>query len=610
MPNSKARWVRSLAIALAISTLPGCGSHSSSPPDASPPPDASSPPTVVAPSVTLTPDFLTRVVGQPITLSWSSTNATGCTASGGWSGMKSTAGQEVVQTSSGQLGGLDFVLSCSGAGGDASAIASIQIDTELTSRVESAVAIGSDDALHGGTVTAGPQPTNGSGAPLTVSASVDAVKGGSAFVNVLATQAPVSLLVAIDDLTGSPSYYAIDLSHQSATATADDRGNLVYADRRANVAITVSEAARHGQVLPAAGTFSYDLLVTFSSQVSENDLTISVVAQYAAAGAAGPEAAADPGALSPPATSHVTFNTTAVSSQTLQVTLSWNADVDIDLHVTPPGGSEIGFDNPSGSGGTLDVDAFPVCEPPLGHSEHISWGSNTPPPHIYTIRPNYYDSCGVTTSVRYVVTVSKGLVQQSYVGTFTPSEANADAGTDPAKLVYTAILDSAQTDSGLLSRLLLAEVKNPGFSSYDASGATTGMQAIASLVRNRGTSPSTFGASDGSVRGIITAPGQFAGFSGGVSATIEQRVARVTTPATALVAFKAFWESMFSIAEGNSVTDPFATVTKIGGKDVEAGTWGVRTAGTGSPGSNFVLEPDGADIAGQDFYTIVKGLIH
>ena len=597
--KTKARGIRSIAITLAISAVFGCSD--------------SSPPTVVAPSVTLTSDFLTRVVGQPFTLSWSSTDATSCTASGGWSGTKDTAGQEAVQTSASQPGSMDFVLACSGAGGDASAIVSIQIDTELTNRVQSAVVIGSDDSLYSSTVTTGAQPTNGSGAPLTVSPTIDAVKGGSAFINVVATQAPVSLLVAINNLGGNPSYYTIDLTHSSAAATADDAGNLVYADPHANVTIAVSEAAKQGQMATAA-TFSYDILLAFSDQVPENGLMISVVAQYAptaatAATAVADHAAAAPDALSPPATSQVTFNTAAVSSQTLQVTLAWNADVDIDLHVSPPGGNELGFDNPSGSGGTLDVDAFPACSDPPGRVEHISWGTNTPAPHVYTIRPNYYDNCDVTTTVRYVVTISKGVVQQRYVGTFTSSEANQNAGTDPAKLIYTAILDSADTDAGLMSRLLLAEVKNPGFTSYDASQATTGMQAIASIVSNRGRSPSTFGASDGSVRGIITAPGQFAGFSGGVSPTIEQRVARVTTPATALVDFKAFWESMFSIAESNSVTDPFATVTKIGNKDVEAGTWGVRTAGSGSPGSNFVLEPGGADISGQDFYTVVKGLI-
>jgi hypothetical protein len=52
--------------------------------------------------------------GQSATLSWSSTNATGCTASGSWSGSKSTSGSF---TTSALATFSAFVLTCTGLGG-------------------------------------------------------------------------------------------------------------------------------------------------------------------------------------------------------------------------------------------------------------------------------------------------------------------------------------------------------------------------------------------------------------------------------------------------------------------------------------------------------------
>jgi hypothetical protein len=62
--------------------------------------------------------------GKSATLSWSSTNATGCTASGGWSGSKSTSGSftTAALTSTGV-----FVLSCTGLGGSTSTSVSVGV---------------------------------------------------------------------------------------------------------------------------------------------------------------------------------------------------------------------------------------------------------------------------------------------------------------------------------------------------------------------------------------------------------------------------------------------------------------------------------------------------
>ncbi|HQX80080.1 MAG TPA: hypothetical protein PLC64_15350, partial [Steroidobacteraceae bacterium] len=66
------------------------------------------------PTVTLSASPTTVSAGQRSTLTWSSTNATGCTASGAWAGNKASAGSEqsaVLNATS------TFTLACTGAGG-------------------------------------------------------------------------------------------------------------------------------------------------------------------------------------------------------------------------------------------------------------------------------------------------------------------------------------------------------------------------------------------------------------------------------------------------------------------------------------------------------------
>ena len=58
-------------------------------------------------------------VGDDVTLTWSSANATGCTASGDWSGTKSTSGSEIVTIT--KPGVNSFSLTCTGEGGSSGA---------------------------------------------------------------------------------------------------------------------------------------------------------------------------------------------------------------------------------------------------------------------------------------------------------------------------------------------------------------------------------------------------------------------------------------------------------------------------------------------------------
>ena len=78
----------------------------------------STPPPNPAPSVNLSASASEQLVNSNVTLTWSSSNATSCSASGDWSGTKSTSGSEDVTIS--KAGSNTYSLACSGAGGNRS----------------------------------------------------------------------------------------------------------------------------------------------------------------------------------------------------------------------------------------------------------------------------------------------------------------------------------------------------------------------------------------------------------------------------------------------------------------------------------------------------------
>jgi hypothetical protein len=86
-----------------------------------------------APVVTLTPSVTSVNSGGTVTLTWSTQNATSCTASGGsgWSGSESPSGGSV--TTSALTATTTFSLSCTGGGGTGSASAAVTVTTPSSS---------------------------------------------------------------------------------------------------------------------------------------------------------------------------------------------------------------------------------------------------------------------------------------------------------------------------------------------------------------------------------------------------------------------------------------------------------------------------------------------
>jgi hypothetical protein len=78
---------------------------------------------VSQPTLTLTANPASIEAGKSSTLSWSSSNATSCTASGAWSGSKSLSGQQSVSPASNK----NYTLTCTGAGGSVTRTASVAV---------------------------------------------------------------------------------------------------------------------------------------------------------------------------------------------------------------------------------------------------------------------------------------------------------------------------------------------------------------------------------------------------------------------------------------------------------------------------------------------------
>ncbi|MBC7490563.1 MAG: VCBS repeat-containing protein [Glaciimonas sp.] len=105
----------SFIMSAVIVALAGCGGGSSGSNSSNTP----------APIVTLSIDQFKVVLGQSAKLTWSSTNATSCTASGLWSGVQAISGTSLqTPTASGVS---TYTLSCAGAGGTANQSVSLVV---------------------------------------------------------------------------------------------------------------------------------------------------------------------------------------------------------------------------------------------------------------------------------------------------------------------------------------------------------------------------------------------------------------------------------------------------------------------------------------------------
>jgi hypothetical protein len=128
-----------------------------------------------------------------------------------------------------------------------------------------------------------------------------------------------------------------------------------------------------------------------------------------------------------------------VGTGDVQVSVSWDVDSDVDLHLVEPGGmgEEIYYGNAvAASGGELDLDSNAGCNIDQVRNENITY-PGAPPSGTYTVRVDYWDSCSVS-QTNYVVTVRvKGQATKVFTGSFTGTGDNGGAGSGTTITTFT-----------------------------------------------------------------------------------------------------------------------------------------------------------------------------
>jgi hypothetical protein len=122
----------------------------------------------------------------------------------------------------------------------------------------------------------------------------------------------------------------------------------------------------------------------------------------------------------------------------IQVTVSWNAPSDVDLHVVDATGQEVYYGNPEvASGGVLDIDSNAGCNIDNVNNENITWPTGRAPRGTYTVRVDYWDSCDVS-ATDYVVTVRvRGQQPRIFTGRFTGTGNHGGQGAGVTITTFT-----------------------------------------------------------------------------------------------------------------------------------------------------------------------------
>ena len=166
---------------------------------------------------------------------------------------------------------------------------------------------------------------------------------------------------------------------------------------------------------------SVDLLLTLAQELGRTNLDFQVAAGDGdAVGAYG----------------DVQTAVAAVGTGDLQISVSWDVDSDVDLHVIDPDGDEVFFaDKRVLSGGTLDLDSNSACVLDHVRNENITWAQAVP--GLYTVLVEYSDSCGMA-ATNYVVTLQrKGQDPETFTGQLTGDGDGGGAGNGVEVTTFT-----------------------------------------------------------------------------------------------------------------------------------------------------------------------------
>ncbi len=184
----------------------------------------------------------------------------------------------------------------------------------------------------------------------------------------------------------------------------------LYVSASAPVSELFQPVSGYFEVPLSVSSQSADLVVVFPQTLPANEFRLYVTAADAQ-GNVGPVV-------------ELPFNALTVGTGDIQVTVAWDTDADVDLHVVDPSGDEIYWANRTSiSGGQLDLDSNAACAGDNVRNENITWATDTAPIGTYTVRVDYWANCDASRT-DYTVLINNDGDVSIYSGSFTgPGDA-------------------------------------------------------------------------------------------------------------------------------------------------------------------------------------------
>ena len=287
--------------------------------------------------------------------------------------------------------------------------------------VEDFISVAEVDGTSG-TVRRGETPSPGDGPAVSVSiGALSIINGGTAQSPVTADEPFTTLYIAVGTAgtEASRSQWGTDPMLRPAPRTRrGTAGKAIHPSllRRSVTAVRGGHIVRNRvdvdgyyEVSLPAETNAATIVLQFQQSLPSSDFHL-IFGVATSAGVVGSQAS-------------VPVAVTTVGTGDIQISLSWDSDADLDLHVVEPSGEEIYYGNPtSATGGELDLDSNALCTSGP-RNENIRWPAESAPAGNYIVRVDHWSSCGVSPT-NYVVRLIVGEDSEVHRGSFSgPGDA-------------------------------------------------------------------------------------------------------------------------------------------------------------------------------------------
>jgi len=351
--------------------------------------ETSATPTAAAPTVTLAANPASVVLGAASTLTWSSTSATACTASGGWSGSRATSGTASVTPTA--TGATSYTLTCTGPGGTANAsttvTATAAAPTVTISASPTTITLGGTSTISWNTTNAGSCTASGAwtgarattgnevvtpsaSGSLSYTLSCTGAGGNASGTATVTVNAPPQLPVPTVTISANPASVTLG-SASTLTWSSTDATSCTASGGWTGSRATSGTAS----VTPAAvGSTSYTLSCTGGGGTASATATVAV--NPVPAPAPTVTLAANPGSVTLGASATLTWSTTNATACTASGNWSGSRATSGSESVTPAAnGTQTYTLTCTGTGGSANrsVTVTATPPPPAGGGGAVGW---------------------------------------------------------------------------------------------------------------------------------------------------------------------------------------------------------------------------------------------